>query len=44
MDKGWVYLDRLITEYKSVVNGASPTIYNTPHQVNIDIVWRKENG
>ena len=44
MDKGWVYLDRLITEYKAVVNGASPTIYNTPHQVNIDIVWRKENG
>ena len=38
MDAGWLELDRLLGEYKSVIEGRNlPTTYNTPELVEIEL-------
>jgi hypothetical protein len=37
LDKGWVKLDLLITQYKAVINGEEPTVYNSPNSVEIKL-------
>ena len=37
MEAGWLELDRLLGEYKTVIDGKAPTVYNTPSVVEIQL-------
>jgi len=37
MEAGWLELDRLLGEYKAVIDGKAPTVYNTPSVVEIQL-------
>lgn len=37
LDRGWIKLDALIGEYKAVINGSKPTIYNSPNSVELNL-------
>ena len=39
MEAGWLELDRLLGEYKTVIDGKAPTVYNTPSVVEIQL-WK----